>query len=103
MKGRGGEKKRNCGFNERLLRQDQFSQAFQIRIDEGKDALPSMTGALCSILLLIILLAYAGYKISILEGKKSIDIIQAVIENHFDEKHSFGGEQGLNIAVAVYD
>ena len=85
MKRGDGEKKKNCGFNERLLSQDQFSQAFQIRLDEGKEALPSITGALCSLLLTLILLFYTGYKISILEGKKDIDIVQAVKENHFDD------------------
>ena len=54
-------------------------------------------------MLKVILVVYAGYKFSILEGRKSIDIIQAVLENHFDESHIFGGKQGLNIAVGVMD
>ena len=37
-----------------------------------------------------------------LEGKKSIDIIQAVQENYFDESYVFSNEQGMNIAVAVF-
>ena len=60
-------------------------------------------GAFCSILLFIILIAYAGYKISILEGKKSIDILQAVKENHFDDSYVFQAEQGINFAVAIGD
>ena len=60
-------------------------------------------GALCSILLTVIMTVYAGYKISILEGKKSIDIVQAVQENFFDDTHVFSNKQGLNIAVAVFD
>ena len=60
-------------------------------------------GALCSILLLIVLLLYTGYKISILEGKKGIDIIQAVKENHIDLEYEFSAEQGLNIAVGVFN
>ena len=63
--------------------------------------MPSKTGALCSILLLILMLIYTGYKLSILEGKKDIDIVQAVKEDHFDESHMFGAAQGLNVAVAV--
>ena len=60
-------------------------------------------GALCSLLLLIIMISYAGYKVSILEGKKNIDVVQAVKERHFDDSHVFGSEQGLNVAVAVYN
>ena len=50
----------------------------------------------------MILLLYAGYKVSILEGKKKIDILQAVIENYYDQNHIFGADQGLNIAVGVF-
>ena len=55
-----------------------------MRLGKGRDALPSRMGALCSIMSVVILLTYAGYKINILQGKKSIDIIQAVKEDHFD-------------------
>ena len=49
------------------------------------------------------MLTYTGYKVSRLTGKKNIDIVQAVKENHFDQSHVFGAKQGLNIAVAVYN
>ena len=39
----------------------------------------------------------------ILDGRKSIDIVQAVKENHFNEFHTFGTKQGMNVAVAVLD
>ena len=73
-----------------------------MHIDDGKRTLPSKMGSLCSILLTVLLIMYAGYKISILEGKKSIDIVQAVQENHFDDTHIFTNQQGLNIAIAVF-
>ena len=60
-------------------------------------------GALCSITALIILITYAGYKLSIMEGKKSVDIVQAVIENHFDDEYVFDSEKGFNFAVAVFN
>ena len=44
---------------------------------------------------------YAGYKISVLEGRKSIDIVQAVKRDNFDDQHVFGANQGFNIAIAV--
>ena len=58
-------------------------------------------GALCSIAAIIILITYAGYKLSIMEGKKSVDLVQAVIENHFDDDYVFDSQKGLNFAVAV--
>ena len=72
-------------------------------IDEGRDALPSKIGALCSLLLLVVMVTYTGYKIYILEGRKSIDIISAVKENYFNNENKFGAQQGLNVAVAVFN
>ena len=99
---KGLSDKKSCDLNRALLNQDKFGQAFTMRIDDGRDKLPSKLGAICSLLLVIILITYAGYKISVLEGKRSIDIVQAVIENHFDDTHVFSNQQGLNIAVAVF-
>ena len=73
-----------------------------MHLDAGQDVLPSKIGALCSILLFVVMIVYTGYKISILDGKKSIDIIQAVKENHFDDNHIFTSNQGLNIAIGIY-
>ena len=63
-----------------------------MRLEDGRDALPSKVGAVCSIVLIILLISYAGYKVSVLEGKKSIDIIQAVVENHFEDTEKFSHE-----------
>ena len=82
---------------------DQFGKSFGLRLDRGRDRLPSKLGTFCSFFLLITLVAYAGYKVSILEGKKKVDILTSVSKDHFDEKYTFGGEQGLNFAVAVID
>ena len=73
-----------------------------MHLDKGQDALTSKVGALCSLLLFVVMIVYTGYKISIMNGKKNIDIIQAVKENHFDESHVFGVKQGLNLAVGIY-
>ena len=43
-------------------------------------------------MLSIILVLYAGYKVSVLEGKKSIDILQAVKESYFDQTDIFSAE-----------
>lgn len=60
-------------------------------------------GAGCTLLLLLILMAFAGYKSSVLHGKRAIDILSAVQENAIGSDYVFGADQGLNIAVAVLD
>ena len=60
-------------------------------------------GACCSFLLFLILISYAGYKVSVLEGKKSVDIVQAVLEDHFDSDFVYSAEEGLNFALAVFN
>ena len=49
------------------------------------------------------LIAYTGYRVSIFEGKLSVDILQAVSKDYFEYDYTFGADQGLNIAVAVFD
>ena len=58
-------------------------------------------GAACSLLLFLVICVYAGYKISILEAKTSVDILSVVEEDYFDENYVFAADQGLNIAVTV--
>ena len=92
---------KKCNVGEKLLEYDKFGSSFGMSLDQGKETLPSKMGTFCTFFLLIVLIAYTGYKINILEGKKSVDILQAVDKDHFDENDTFGSEQGLNIAVAV--
>ena len=60
-------------------------------------------GTVCSFLFAIILIVYTGYKVSVLEAKKSVEILQAVNKNYFGENDSFGALLGLNLAVSVFD
>ena len=84
------EKKSNIG--KKLLSYDKFGQSIGLRLDQGQDALPSKMGTFCSFLLFIILIAFTGYKVSILERKKSVDILQAVNKNRFDVEYTFGAK-----------
>lgn len=93
---------KRCEYvKEKLLAQDKFGQSFSLNVDKGVQTLPSKMGTACSILLLMILAAYTGYKIDILGAKKSIDILSVVIENHFSGDYVFGAEQGLNLAIGI--
>ena len=80
---------KSCKVDEKLLNFDKFGQSFTMRLEEGRNVLPSRMGALCSIIFIITLLSYAGYKTWILEGRKSVNILQAVKEDHFDDTYTF--------------
>ena len=67
--------KKSCNICEKLQRYDQFGQSVTLHLDQGNDTLSSKMGALCSLVLLILVLAYSCYKVYILQAKKSIDIV----------------------------
>ena len=83
---------KSCKVDEKLLSIDKFGQSFAMRLEEGRNALPSRIGALCSIIFVITLLSYAGYKIWILEGRKNVNILQAVKEDHFADTYTFSSK-----------
>lgn len=58
-------------------------------------------GALCSLILLITVLSYAGYKVNVLQSKSSVDVTSAIVEGHFNSSFIFGAGQGFKIAAAV--
>lgn len=89
----------NC--TNRLLNFDKFGQSFGIRIKDGKDVKPSKVGAICSLLLSVVLLAYTAYKIQILESKSRVDVLSSIVEDKFDGTDTFGADQGLNIAFNI--
>ena len=65
--------------------------------------LTSTVGGICSFLLMFLLLAYTGYKMSVLVGKTNINLLKTVHENFFDQSYMFDVDQGFNIAVGVYN
>ena len=73
-----------------------------MKLDQGQDSLPSKMGAISSLFVISLLLVYTYYKFTIMDRKKDVDILSAVRENHFGLDHVFGNDQGLNIAVAVF-
>ena len=58
-------------------------------------------GSICTLLLVVFLIIATAYKVTLLEGKRAIDIISAVEENHYDQSYIFGAEQGLFVSAAV--
>ena len=58
-------------------------------------------GTFCTLLLLMTMIAFTGYKVSVLEERKSEAVLQVIEKDHFDDNDSFGADQGLNVAIAV--
>ena len=48
--------------------------------------------AFCSILLSIIVIAYAGYKLDILVSRRDVDILKAVLEDAIDDDYIFDAQ-----------
>ena len=56
----------------------------------GRSSLPTMSGALCTIILLVITITYSILKVDVLLGKKDVDILSALNEDFLDEETTFG-------------
>ena len=64
-----------------------------------------MFGTLLTIVIFIIIAAYAYQKTDVWLTKKDIDIVSSVEHNFYAEDHVFDYNQGLNLAMAftAYD
>ena len=103
MKTKNSEKRSSvCHLGQKLRKFDQFGQHYDIQIEEGKATMTSAVGGICTLLLVLLLLAYAGYKGSVLLGKTNFNLVQAVSRDYFDETDVMGAEQDLKVAVAIY-
>ena len=103
MKTENSKKNRHvCHLGQKLRQYDQFGQPYNIRIDEGKVVLTSAIGGICTLFLMFILLAYAGYKVSVLLGKSNSNVFQALSRDYFDETAVMDADQDLKVAIAVY-
>ena len=63
-----------------------------MKLDEGKVDLPSKTGAICSILLVLIIGSYTLQKMDVLLNKRDVNITTALAENYFDSDYEFGAD-----------
>lgn len=74
-------------------------------MDNGKGAMKTHVGTICTIIWVTILVVYGATKIDTLINKKSISILTTYSDLYFKDFQSFDYDQGLNIAVAftAYD
>ena len=72
-----------------------------MKFDGGTRKLQTCTGAIMSVLLLVVLIIYSVMKVNTLLSKQQVDVIAAINEEFYDEKLNFTEKQGLNIAFAL--
>ena len=61
-------------FWTQLVSHDSFGQSFRMKFKDGNDAVPTVSGLIGSILLMIILILYTMQKVEILINKKDAKI-----------------------------
>lgn len=88
-------------FSEKFVSFDRFGQKFEMAIDEGRGTLKSGVGAGCSVVIRMLILAFAVYKVIVMETKKSVDVLQVLKTDAVDQEAVFTDKQGFNLAVAV--
>ena len=103
MKNQAGSSRRCNTMRDKMLNQDRFGKQLSMQFDGGKESLPSKMGSACSLLLWMLMIMYALYKVSILESRRQVDILQTVDKEYFDENYTFGARQGLSIGANVVD
>ena len=84
-------KKKSSKLYDKFLSLDLFGESFQLKVDPEGDqqAQPSITGSICTILFVLVILSYTGQKLEFLIYRKGVDIITNVKESHFDESFTF--------------
>lgn len=80
---------------------DQFGKRFSMIIDKSTSVQQTTMGALCSLMMLIIVTAYFVQKCEVWYSKKDVDLLSATETGFFNSSYVFDHEQGLNFAVAL--
>ena len=91
-------------FSRALLSIDQFPEPLQMQMDGGKTSIGSPIGALCSILMLIVVIAYAAQKTVILVNGSDTNLQVTRLEDFFQGSESLTAkDDGLFFAFSFYN
>ena len=71
-----------------------------MKLNEGKEGIPSWMGAICTVILFLIVLAYTAQKLEIMISKKDFDIVSAIRQSYFSTDDYFQASHGFNVAIA---
>ena len=73
-----------------------------MKLDSGDESMKTLTGSLCSILLLMVTIFYASLKFDILMAKKEVRIVSAVEDMYFSDTDQLDYSDGMNIAAGFW-
>ena len=97
------KRKQKCGkLQQKFVDSDRFSQSFTFNLDgDGTAELPSAAGALLGILIFVLLVAYAGYKMDSVVQRLGFQLTTTQKEDFFGPNDVFGSKQGLAVAFQI--
>ena len=97
-------KSKLTAFRSQVLKFDRFAAQYKMNLSpSGTNSIPSLAGACSNILIMMLLLTYAAYRMSYLWSMQGIQMLQTVKNNYFKQDDVFGVDQGLAVAVAIMD
>ena len=100
-KSKGRSQSKFNGFFEAFKSQDIFGESFHMKIDGRYSALSTWMGALCTLLIFIIIGLNTYLKVVTLLSRKDVNIVQVLHANYHSEEFEFGYEDGFNVAFAL--
>ena len=72
-----------------ILSIDQFSETFSMKLDGESNEVRTFMGSLCSIVLLLVVLAYAYQKVDVYINKRDVDIMTSVQRKFYGDEYVF--------------
>ena len=79
---------------------DYFGQTYSMRIDKNQERITSWGGAVCSILLFLVIGSYTYQKLDILINKRDIDLITMTASHSLTLDERFDASMGFSFAAA---
>ena len=101
MNGRYQSVSRCDGVQKKALNLDIYRTPFLFKLPDNKERYRTFLGAILSVLTIIAVLAYGGYKFLVLFDYADYKVQAAVSENFYDLMDSFESPKGFNIAAGV--
>ena len=72
-----------------------------MKLDKNKNSLQTCMGSLLTMLVYIVVGAYAYQKIDVWVNKKDVEIMSSILMSEFDEEEKFSFDDGFNVALAL--
>ncbi len=81
---------------------DLLGEKYSISISSEKQTINSGLGAICSLLIFVVVSLFAYQKAEILIYNKEMRLVEINMKNHFDGSEVFTAQDGLALAFGVH-